>query len=56
MQRETQRRLACHLKQGCAHLYNAIELSLEEKIEKLSSTLGREAVYTKTSKISRLPP
>jgi len=54
--RESMRRLACHLKQGCAHLYNAIELSLEETVDKRSQTLGREAQYTKSSKISRLPP
>lgn len=54
--RESQRRLACHLKQGCAHLYNAIELSLEESVEKMSASLGREALYTKKARFSRLPP
>ena len=43
VQREAQRRLACHLKQGCAHLYNAIELSLDEAVSKMSPSLGREA-------------
>lgn len=54
--RESQRRLACHLKQGCAHLYNAIELSLEESVEKMSASLGREALYMKKARFSRLPP
>eukprot|EP00303_Exanthemachrysis_gayraliae_P005528 CAMPEP_0206000286 /NCGR_PEP_ID=MMETSP1464-20131121/1372_1 /ASSEMBLY_ACC=CAM_ASM_001124 /TAXON_ID=119497 /ORGANISM="Exanthemachrysis gayraliae, Strain RCC1523" /LENGTH=365 /DNA_ID=CAMNT_0053373539 /DNA_START=27 /DNA_END=1121 /DNA_ORIENTATION=- len=50
------RRLSCHIAPGCAHLYNAIELSLEESVEKNSPSLGRTAVYKKTSRIARLPP
>lgn len=53
---EALRRLSCHLKPGTAHLYNAIEGSLEESIEKHSPTLGREASYKKVSRIARLPP
>lgn len=55
-QREAMRRLACHIKPGCAHLYNAIEQSLLETLEKASPSLGREATYTKSSRILRLPP
>lgn len=55
-QREAVRKISCHISEKTAHLYNAIELSLVETIEKHSALLGREAQYTKTSKLARLPP
>lgn len=33
-----------------------MQVNLTETVEKTSPTLGREAQYTKTSLISRLPP
>jgi len=54
--REAVRKLSCHISEKTAHLYNAIEGSLEETIEKHSAVLGREAQYKKASKIARLPP
>lgn len=53
---ECVRKLSCHISDKTAHLYNAIEVNLTETVQKNSSTLGREAQYTKTSQISRLPP
>lgn len=53
---EAVRKLSCHISEKTAHLYNAIEVNLTETVEKTSPTLGREAQYTKTSLISRLPP
>lgn len=37
------------------YLHNGILESLDQKIEKNSSTLGRSATYTKSQRISRLP-
>ena len=48
-------KLDCHIEKETIHLRDGILKGLEEKIEKNSSTLGRDAVYTKASRISRLP-
>lgn len=48
-------KLDCHIEKETSHLRDGILKGLEEKIEKNSPTLGRDAVYTKTSRISRLP-
>ncbi|KAK1758351.1 hypothetical protein QBC47DRAFT_374377 [Echria macrotheca] len=53
--KETFLKLSCHIDSSTNHLVEGILKGLTEKIEKRSDALGREAVYTKRSKISRLP-
>ncbi|KAI1392186.1 cysteine proteinase [Hypoxylon trugodes] len=48
-------KLNCHIDSSTNHLRDGIANGLSEKLEKRSEVLGRDAVYTKTSKISRLP-
>ncbi|KAL7621199.1 deubiquitinating enzyme [Parahypoxylon ruwenzoriense] len=48
-------KLSCHINSTTNHLRDGILNGLSEKLEKRSEALGRDAVYTKTSKISRLP-
>ena len=48
-------KLDCHISGTTNHLRDGILAGLEEKLEKQSPVLGRDAVYTKKSKISRLP-
>lgn len=48
-------KLDCHINKDINHLRDGILAGLEEKIEKKSSKLDRDAVYTKKSRISRLP-
>jgi len=48
-------KLDCHINKDINHLRDGILAGLEEKIEKKSPTLDRDAVYTKKSRISRLP-
>lgn len=48
-------KLDCHINKETNHLRDGILDGLEEKIEKNSPTLGRDASYTKRSRISRLP-
>jgi ubiquitin carboxyl-terminal hydrolase 14 len=48
-------KLDCHISATTNHLRDGILAGLEEKLEKTSPVLGRDAVYTKKSKISRLP-
>ncbi|KAJ1325561.1 ubiquitin carboxyl-terminal hydrolase 14 [Microdochium nivale] len=48
-------KLNCHIDGNTNHLRDGIQNGLSEKLEKRSEVLGRDAVYTKTSKISRLP-
>lgn len=48
-------KLDCHIENQTSHLRDGLLKGLEEKVEKNSPTLGRDAVYTKTSRISRLP-
>ena len=47
--------LKCNIKTETNHLREGLQLALDEKIEKNSPSLGREAVYTRKSRISRLP-
>jgi len=55
-ERTSERRIACHISEKTAHLYTALEVNLDEVIEKTSAVLGREAQFSKKSKIARLPP
>ncbi|PYH97675.1 ubiquitin carboxyl-terminal hydrolase 14 [Aspergillus ellipticus CBS 707.79] len=48
-------KLDCHIGKDTNHLTDGIMAGLEEKIEKNSPTFGRDAVYTKRSRIARLP-
>ncbi|KAI8048800.1 hypothetical protein BDF22DRAFT_701367 [Syncephalis plumigaleata] len=48
-------RLTCHISRNVNYMSSGIQESLEEQIEKLSPTLDRQAMYTKTSRINRLP-
>ncbi|KAI1351245.1 ubiquitin carboxyl-terminal hydrolase-like protein [Xylaria sp. FL0043] len=48
-------KLNCHIDASTNHLRDGIVNGLKEQLEKRSEVLGRDAVYTKTSKISRLP-
>lgn len=48
-------KLDCHINITTNHLRDGIMAALTEEIEKHSPTLGRDAIYTKTSKITRLP-
>ncbi|KAL6721914.1 deubiquitinating enzyme [Lecanora helva] len=48
-------KLDCHIEKETSHLRDGILAGLEEKLEKNSPTLNRDAMYTKKSRISRLP-
>ena len=48
-------KLDCHISKDTNHLKDGILAALEEKVEKKSSTDDRDAIYTKTARISRLP-
>ncbi|KAI9056034.1 hypothetical protein LZ554_000966 [Drepanopeziza brunnea f. sp. 'monogermtubi'] len=48
-------KLDCHISGTTNHLRDGILAGLEEKLEKNSELLGRNAMYTKKSKIARLP-
>ena len=48
-------KLDCHIKGTTNHLRDGILAGLEENIDKFSPSLDRDAMYTKTSRISRLP-
>jgi ubiquitin carboxyl-terminal hydrolase 14 len=48
-------KLDCHIDQSINHLRDGLMAGLTEEIEKNSPTLGRNAIYTKTSRVSRLP-
>jgi ubiquitin carboxyl-terminal hydrolase 14 len=52
---ETFYKLNCHINIDTNHLRDGLAAGLSEKIEKKSEALGRDAVYTKTSRITRLP-
>jgi len=54
--REAKRTIQCYISDKTAHLYSAVETSLEEHVEKASATLGRDAQYERKSRIARLPP
>lgn len=48
-------KLNCHIDQSINHLSEGLKAGLTEQIEKRSEALGADAIYTKTSRISRLP-
>jgi len=48
-------KLSCHIGNSTIFLIEGIKESLEENLTKNSATLGREAIYKKSSKISTLP-
>ena len=48
-------KLDCHISKDTNHLRDGIMAGLEEKIEKKSLVLDRDCVYTKKSRIGRLP-
>lgn len=48
-------KLNCHINVETNHLRDGLTAGLKEQIEKRSEALGRNAMYTKTSKIARLP-
>lgn len=47
--------LLCHISQDVKYLHTGLVARMQEQITKKSATLDRDAVYTKKSKISRLP-
>lgn len=47
--------LSCFISQDVRYMHSGLRSKMQEQITKLSSTLGRDAIYSKTSKISRLP-
>ncbi|XP_053099823.1 ubiquitin carboxyl-terminal hydrolase 14 isoform X2 [Hemicordylus capensis] len=53
--RENQLQLSCFINQEVKYLFTGLKLRLQEEITKLSPTLQRNALYLKSSKISRLP-
>jgi len=48
-------KLDCHISGTTNHLRDGILAGLEEKIEKKSALLDRDCIYTKKSKLARLP-
>lgn len=52
---ETFLKLDCHISLTTNFMNGGILAGLTEKIEKVSPSLGRDAVYTKTSRVTRLP-
>ena len=48
-------KLDCHINKDINHLRDGIMAGLEEKIEKRSPALDRDTLYTKKSRIARLP-
>lgn len=56
---DSQRVLICHLgsqTEPISHIYQGVQLSMKEHIEKNSPTLGRNAQYEKSAALSSLPP
>lgn len=47
--------LSCFISQDVKYLQTGLKLRLEEKLTKNSPSLARDALYTKTSRINRLP-
>ena len=48
-------KLNCHINVETNHLREGLAAGLKEQIEKRSEVLGRDALYTKSSRIARLP-
>ncbi|XP_006633925.1 ubiquitin carboxyl-terminal hydrolase 14 isoform X1 [Lepisosteus oculatus] len=53
--KENQLQLSCFINQEVKYLFTGLRLRLHEEITKLSPSLQRNALYIKSSKISRLP-
>ena len=53
---ESKRTMQCHISEKTAHLYTALEVNLDEVVDKRSEILEREAPYSKKSTLARLPP
>ena len=49
------RDLKCNIAGDTNHLRECLSIGLNEQFEKCSETLGRDAIYKKTSRIARLP-
>ncbi|CAK9829309.1 Ubiquitin carboxyl-terminal hydrolase 14 [Anthophora retusa] len=47
--------LSCFILAEVKYMHSGLRNKMQEQITKMSPTLGRDAIYTKTSKISRLP-
>ncbi|CAB3382999.1 Hypothetical predicted protein [Cloeon dipterum] len=47
--------LSCFIGQETGHMNSGLKAKIKEQISKMSSSLSRDAVYTKTSLIDRLP-
>ncbi|XP_053485933.1 ubiquitin carboxyl-terminal hydrolase 14 isoform X2 [Ictalurus furcatus] len=52
---ESQLQLSCFINQEVKYLATGLRLRLQEELTKFSPRLQRDALYSKTSKISRLP-
>lgn len=48
-------KLPCHIGKDTNHLHDGIMAALTEQVEKNSPALGRNALYTKKSRLARLP-
>uniref|UniRef100_A0A3B3ZZ17 Ubiquitin carboxyl-terminal hydrolase n=1 Tax=Periophthalmus magnuspinnatus TaxID=409849 RepID=A0A3B3ZZ17_9GOBI len=53
--KESQLQLSCFINQEVKYLATGLRLRLQEEITKMSTTLDRNALYIKSSKVSRLP-
>ncbi|MGH0140604.1 UNVERIFIED_CONTAM: hypothetical protein FKN15_042967 [Acipenser sinensis] len=53
--KENQLQLSCFINQEVKYLVTGLKLRLQEEITKLSPSLQRNALYIKSSRISRLP-
>lgn len=47
--------LSCFISTDVKYMHDGLHSKMQEQITKMSETLGRNALYTKTSKINRLP-
>ncbi|KAJ8460853.1 hypothetical protein OPV22_033779 [Ensete ventricosum] len=47
--------LKCHISQDINHLHEGLKRGLKSELEKMSTSLGRSAVFSKESRISELP-
>ncbi|KDQ16979.1 hypothetical protein BOTBODRAFT_106145 [Botryobasidium botryosum FD-172 SS1] len=48
-------KLDCNISVSTNYMHSAIQETMNQKIEKMSPSLGRQAVYTESARISRLP-
>ncbi|ORX74043.1 cysteine proteinase [Linderina pennispora] len=55
VKQESFRKLDCHIDKSVSYVHQGIKQGLEQTIEKHSEALGRNAHYTATSRIARLP-